>query len=1656
MAINIRQTPGFDRSTSGIFEKMGITEAESVKQAKDTLKMEEGQVVEGTVCENKGQKSIEIQGEEIPVSNEAVKDYEVGETLYLKVDTKEEGKIALKILSSAEVEQIKAEQVKTEQIKSGQTRVDSKKNPYHTGVAIAKSQQDTQGISRKIEAATKEIAKLLKESKVTVTVTKDVGKAVEKVVNELDTSHLNQLEAQNVEVENTDVRTLSNMLSNIEHQEQNELNKEEIMDAAVAKGKELSTFPDGKMYYMISNELELTVNNLYKAEYSYDKDYQSQPLTKAEWEQLKPKVEEYLKKEQIAPNEENMGAAKWLMDHKLPITKANVADVKAMQTLSQNGVKEEVLRDNVEHYFELKLDPKEANVFYENEGKVAEKLMEKVGQLNEKDMDAAIRQLVKEEKPLTLDNMLKEVEKQETAEKNMKEVLSRGNEKAEKESGYVDKKDHNKGNFQETKDSDVRETDLYAKVTVMDDDTEEGKKSAEKVPERAVNRTKTLEVSKKTEGKESQGAEALKNVTGELQVPEVTENAMEKESPVAKETENVTKKELQVTEVSGEGKEVFDFENVLDELDSQDINYRKIENQEKREQTAKEKKEESVSAKEDVSYEQLGKVHFKRQTRRFNVTDIAKSGEKKKTPSETVKESEIRKEQPQGTDKGVGTEKVLSETVDSKETETVFNETVTNKVDETSEVSSENVEKKEDTYSGREAVKAEETVSEKIEGNTENNTVETKITPSIKDEAHTKWEAEREFYVQKEKGGQEREVSIEETSKEELRVSSGVEMKKEEPRVSSDAEMKKEEPRVSSGAEMKKEEKTSSMDEGRGNETREFFANEGKRQEEPKESLSKEQSTLLFGTTEGDFNKESKNHFGDRRKKPSLNTEEYSEPREVVREDADVSEIKEEFSKGQNKEAASSFNGAELEAKIITAKRQLEEIRLKLTLSSAKLLAKNDIKIDTKELSEIVDQLKELEKEACKRQLIENRIEPTEENIEQFRITTKMAEELKEMPSYSIAKFVREPIPMTMEGLHEEGRKLKTDFDAANERYETMMTKPRSDMGDSINKAFRNVDDILKEMDLEVTETNQRAVRILGYNSMEITEENLEAVKAKDLSVNRLLNQLTPQTVMEFIRKGENIIKIPVEELNLKMEAMNNEAQEKEVARYSEFLYKLEKNKEITPEERTAFVGVYRLLDKVVKSKGRDIGALVKSGQEITLKNLLTAQRTIKASKIDANIDDDFGMVSEVIEKGVKITDQIEQGFSNVSKTINQMEQGFPNVSKTSNQMEKGFANVSGNSFSDSFMQESVKDSALTGVGNQNVSYLKMGDQTGLEAATQEVVQQEATQQVEKEQQREQDSKMQQTISYQQDLAKEILEFVNPSDLKALSKVFGDNLENMTFEQIKDRLSRTSGKNFETAFTGEPVLDEYQDEQMKEWKQLAQTEQRVMKALSDFDVSKTLSNAKAFETIFSKETPLFEQIKKEFEPKTKKEEKEKKIQKSISSLGGFFDGKEEAVQAYDDFAEELMDESGSQEPLTTKDILARKNLMLAGNLMAKMAREESFIIPVQIQNKDTTMEVTLKSKGTEKGTIQASVVAGNWGEISAELLVEDGKVSVYSKAESKDGEAALNKALGVFEGALSKHHIALQKTEQPIQGTGNASTRQLYQVAKSFVEAFRA
>ena len=81
---------------------------------------------------------------------------------------------------------------------------------------------------------------------------------------------------------------------------------------------------------------------------------------------------------------------------------------------------------------------------------------------------------------------------------------------------------------------------------------------------------------------------------------------------------------------------------------------------------------------------------------------------------------------------------------------------------------------------------------------------------------------------------------------------------------------------------------------------------------------------------------------------------------------------------------------------------------------------------------------------------------------------------------------------VTLNELHKEGSILEKQYKAASETYEALMTAPRKDLGDKISKAFRNIDDILEDMGLESSDDNRRAVRILGYNSMEITKENIE------------------------------------------------------------------------------------------------------------------------------------------------------------------------------------------------------------------------------------------------------------------------------------------------------------------------------------------------------------------------------------------------------------------------------------------------------------------------------------------------------------------------------------------------------------------------------------
>lgn len=326
----------------------------------------------------------------------------------------------------------------------------------------------------------------------------------------------------------------------------------------------------------------------------------------------------------------------------------------------------------------------------------------------------------------------------------------------------------------------------------------------------------------------------------------------------------------------------------------------------------------------------------------------------------------------------------------------------------------------------------------------------------------------------------------------------------------------------------------------------------------------------------------------------------------------------------------------------LKAKRVLEETRLAMTTEANRALLKQGISIDTKPLEELVESLKQQENDYYKALLGEKAgVENTQGMTELFAETTQKVSDLKEMPAYLLGVQGRDLD--TINGLHEAGTVLKDTLDKANESYEALMTAPRSDLGDSIKKAFANVDDILKDLGLEINEANERAVRILAYNSLDINEESVLAMKAADERVQRTFANLTPATVREMIHQGINPLDTDLDTLNKQAEAIRRESPEAEHQRFSEYLWKLEHNNEISPEERESYIGIYRLINQIEKTDGAAIGALIAQGGDFTMRNLLTAVRSSKKSGMDYSVDDEFSGVEGTV--GKSITDQIETAY---------------------------------------------------------------------------------------------------------------------------------------------------------------------------------------------------------------------------------------------------------------------------------------------------------------------------------------------------------------------------------------------------------------------------
>ena len=352
-----------------------------------------------------------------------------------------------------------------------------------------------------------------------------------------------------------------------------------------------------------------------------------------------------------------------------------------------------------------------------------------------------------------------------------------------------------------------------------------------------------------------------------------------------------------------------------------------------------------------------------------------------------------------------------------------------------------------------------------------------------------------------------------------------------------------------------------------------------------------------------------------------------------------------------------------------------------MTQSVAVRMLSVDINIDTRELAQVVAKLRNAETQLTQEMFAKQGVAPTEENKAIYQqmqadlqtIGTAPAarlgvlagtDVLQSVTVHGFAKLVQEEhqiggqagdmqrwmsdnnVPDGVADISTQTIRRSADFAAMERGYEALGTAPRADMGDSIRKAFSNIEDILTDMELPVDEEHTRAVQILGYNRMEITEKNIAQIIEYDRAVNDMLAACHPNAVLSMIRDGINPLDMTVDELNQTLRNKNYKAGVKETDDFATYLRDVEKRGQISSEERAGYIGLYRVFKQLEKSGDREAGYLFANNSRLTVRNLITAMRSRKAAGMEAVVDDSFGMLADLQTRGEKMDDQIARAYA--------------------------------------------------------------------------------------------------------------------------------------------------------------------------------------------------------------------------------------------------------------------------------------------------------------------------------------------------------------------------------------------------------------------------
>lgn len=341
-----------------------------------------------------------------------------------------------------------------------------------------------------------------------------------------------------------------------------------------------------------------------------------------------------------------------------------------------------------------------------------------------------------------------------------------------------------------------------------------------------------------------------------------------------------------------------------------------------------------------------------------------------------------------------------------------------------------------------------------------------------------------------------------------------------------------------------------------------------------------------------------------------------------------------------------------LPAQIISAKRQLAQIQLKMTREAAVRLVNRNININTMPLEDALKELENIESIAYAKSLKIMGAPDTSENLDKMAGLFNKVADLKWITNNAYGDIIMKKANFTIQGVSD-----SIIYAKVAEDLENFATVANPKYGDSFVNVKEQFKPFLENIGLDSTEENIKAASILSRNNMNVTRENVIKVNTIDSKLDRIQNTLHPNIAANMIVEGLNPAEMHIDEVLDYIDKFNGIFGEDLSDKISKHIMEMDDNNSIDKDTRGGMIAIYRMLNAVRTNESIAVGVTVKNGINLTLGNLLDASEYYKSTRgkrsvIDVTLDEKTGGLASLNIPETNIKNILSKAYANALESM--------------------------------------------------------------------------------------------------------------------------------------------------------------------------------------------------------------------------------------------------------------------------------------------------------------------------------------------------------------------------------------------------------------------